>query len=234
MSLLASPVLVVATATTPPFVATQILQVLGAFLLLTAFVTVAARLISGAIGAYAIQSVVLALVAGVVGYFTNSSDLYIVAVLTVIVKCGAIVWILRNVINRLQLQREVRLYLTIPVSLLVCALLTLLAFFTSPTVVAPGTFLNEPPLAISIAMVLIGLFILSSRRHAVMQVIGLLTIENGLFSGAIAIAYGMPLIVEFGILFDILIAVIVMSLLVTLIHRELITADTADLRRLRG
>jgi hydrogenase-4 component E len=234
MNLFASLVLVAASANTSPVVATQILQILGAFLLLTAFVTVAARLITGAIGAYAIQSVVLALVAGVVGYFTNSSDLYIVAVLTVIVKCGAIVWILRNVTNRLHLQREVRPYLTMPVSLLVCVLLTLLAFFTSPTVVAPGTFLNEPPLAISIAMVLIGLFILSSRRHAVVQVIGLLTIENGLFSGAIAIAYGMPLIVEFGILFDILIAVIVMSLLVTLIHRELITADTADLRRLRG
>jgi hydrogenase-4 component E len=83
-------------------------------------------------------------------------------------------------------------------------------------------------------MVLIGLFLLSSRRHAIAQVIGLLTIENGLFSGAIAIAYGMPLIVEFGILFDILVAVIVMSLLVTLIQREFVTADTADLRRLRG
>jgi hydrogenase-4 component E len=122
----------------------------------------------------------------------------------------------------------------IPASLLICAILTLLAFFTSPAVVASGTFLNEPPLAISIAMVLIGLFILSSRRHAIGQVLGLLTIENGLFSGAIAIAYGMPLIVEFGILFDVLIAVIVMSLLVTLIQRELITSDTADLRRLKG
>jgi hydrogenase-4 component E len=122
----------------------------------------------------------------------------------------------------------------IPASLLICAILTLLAFFTSPAVVASSTFLNEPPLAISIAMVLIGLFILSSRRHAIGQVLGLLTIENGLFSGAIAIAYGMPLIVEFGILFDVLIAVIVMSLLVTLIQRELITSDTADLRRLKG
>ena len=73
------------------------------------------------------------------------------------------------------------------------------------------------------------------RRQRNSQIlIGLLTIENGLFSGAIAIAYGMPLIVEFGILFDILVAVIVMSLLVTLIQRELVTADTADLRRLRG
>src|SRR5579883_354061 len=218
----------------PAGISTQVLQVLGALLLLTAFATVAARHINGAIGIYAIQSFALAMVAVVVGYFTGSSDLYIVAVLTVIVKCGAIAWILRNVTNRLHLQREARPYLTIPVSLLICALLTLLAFFTSPAVVAPGTFLNEPPLAISIAMVLIVLFLLSSRRHAVIQVIGLLTIENGLFSGAIAIAYGMPLIVEFGILFDILVAVIVISLLVTLIQRELITADTANLQRLKG
>jgi hydrogenase-4 component E len=224
----------ISVAGTPPALAVQILQELGALLLLTTFATVAARLLSGAIGAYALQSLALALVAAVVGYITNSPDLYIVALLTVMVKSGVIVWILRNVTNRLLLQREVRPYLNIPASLLVCAALTLLAFFTSPAVVAPGTFLNEPPLAISIAMVLIGLFILSSRRHAVAQVIGLLTIENGLFSGAIAIAYGMPLIVEFGILFDILVAVIVMSLLVTLIQRELITADTADLRRLKG
>jgi len=222
------------TAGAPPASAVQILQILGALLLLTAFAAVAARLLAGAIRAYAIQSLVLGLVAAVVGYFTGSTDLYIVAVLTIIVKCGAIVWILSNVTNRLPVQREIRPYLNIPASLLICVLLTLLAFFVSPAVVAQGTFLNEPPLAISIAMVLIGLFILSSRRHAVAQVIGLLTIENGLFSGAIAIAYGMPLIVEFGILFDILIAVIVMSLLVALIHRELISADTADLRRLKG
>src|SRR5579859_371829 len=137
---------------TPPAIAVQLLQILGALLLLTAFATVASRLLSGAIRAYAVQSLVLGLVAAVVGYFTGSSDLYIVAVLTVVVKCGAIVWILNNVTNRLQVQREVRPYLNIPASLLICVLLTLLAFFVSPAVVAPGTFLNEPPLAISIAM----------------------------------------------------------------------------------
>lgn len=214
--------------------AAQILQALGGLLLLTAFATVAVRQLSGAIQACVIQSFMLALVATVAGYFTGSTDLYVVAVLTVIVKCGAIVWILRNAANRLHMQREVKLYLNIPAPLLVCALLTLPAFFSSLAVVAPGTFLNEPPLALSIAMVLIGLLILSSRRHAIAQVIGLVTIENWPFSGAIAITYGMPLIVEFGILFDILIAVMVMSLLVTLMQRELITVDTADLRRLRG
>src|SRR5579875_380389 len=234
MDAFVSLTLISATAAAPPTLAVQLLQALGALLLLTTFALVAARLLSGALQAYALQSLIIALVAAVVGYYTHSFDLYIVAVLTVVVKCGVIVWILRSVTQRLHVQREMRPYLGIPASLLICALLTLLAFFTSPAAVAPGTFLNEPPLAISIAMVLIGLFILSSRRHAIAQILGLLTIENGLFSGAIAIAYGMPLIVESGILFDVLVAVMVMGLLVTLIQRELITADTADLRRLKG
>jgi hydrogenase-4 component E len=218
----------------PPAFAVQSLQILGVLLLLTTFAMVAVRTIGQAIWFYALQSFVLALVAVVVGIFTSNTDLYVVAVLTVLVKWGAVAWILRRVTTRLAVQRETRPYLNVPLSLLICGLLTVLAFFTSPAVIAPGTFLNEPPLAISIALVLMGLFLLSSRRHVVAQVIGLLVIENGLFSGAIAIAYGMPLIVEFGILFDILVAVMVMSLLVTLIQRALITADTADLRRLKG
>jgi hydrogenase-4 component E len=224
----------VTSSETIPLAASQILQVLGAVLLLTAFAAVGARRVADYVNAFAVQSIALALVAAVVGYFTGSGHLYAVAVLTVVVKAIAITAILQTVAARVQLQREVGLYLNPPASLLVGALLTLLAFFASPTVVAPGTFLNEPPLAVSVALVLIGLFILSSRRHALAQVVGLLMIENGLFSGAIAIAYGMPLIVEFGILFDILVAVLVLGLLVTLIQRQGLAVDTAELRRLRG
>jgi hydrogenase-4 component E len=217
-----------------PLAASQILHALGAILLLTAFATVGTSRVKGYINAFAVQSVALAIVAGVVGYFTNSVHLYAVAILTLAIKTLAITAILRAVAARVQLQREPALALNLPASLLVSALLTLLAFFVSPAVVAPGTFLNEPPLAVSVALVLIGLFLLSSRRHALAQVVGLLTIENGLFSGAIAIAYGMPLIVEFGILFDILVAVLVLGLLVTLVQRQGLAVDTAELRRLRG
>jgi hydrogenase-4 component E len=217
-----------------PFAASQSLQVLGALLLLTAFAALGSRRVDDYIRAFTIQAVCLALVAVVVGFFTGSSDLYIVALLTLVVKAGAITVVLRAVAQRLTLQREPGPFLSLPASLLIGSLLVLLAFFVSPTVVAPGTFLNEPPLAVSVALVLIGLFLLSSRRHLLAQVVGLLTIENGLFSGAIAIAYGMPLIVEFGILFDILVAVIVLGLLVTLIQREGLSGDAAELRRLRG
>src|SRR5579863_9596707 len=116
----------------------QLFQVLGALLLLTTFAIVAVKLLGGAIQMYAVQSFVLALAAFAVAFFTNSSDLYIVGALTIIVKSAAIPWILRNVSNRLHVQREIRPYLAIPASLLVCGLLTLLAFFASPSVVATG------------------------------------------------------------------------------------------------
>jgi hydrogenase-4 component E len=220
------------TAVSPT--ATALLQVLGTVLLLTGFAAMGTRRVSGYVAAFAWQSVALASVAAVVGFFAGDRNLYIIAILTIVVKTGAISAILRAVARRLPMQREPRLFTTPAVSLLVASTLTLLAFFASPTVVAPGTFLNEPPLAVSVALVLMGLYLLSTRRHALAQVVGLLVIENGLFSGAIAIAYGMPLIVELGILFDIFMAVVVLGLLVTLLHRQGATVDVRQLRRLRG
>jgi hydrogenase-4 component E len=217
-----------------PTVASQLLQVVGAVLILTAFWMLAARRLADYLQAYAVQSVGVALVAATVGVLAGSVELLVVAVLTILVKVLAITGILSGVARRLPAQRDVRSLLNLPTSLLIGVVLVVLAFLTSPSVVAPGTFLNEPPLAVSLALVLIGLFLISSRRHVLAQVVGLLTIENGLFSGAIAIAYGMPFIVELGILFDVLVAVIVLGLLVTMIHRHIVTADTAELRRLRG
>ncbi len=210
------------------------LALLGAVLLLTGFGMVAVRQLGGYITMFILQSLAVSGVAVLVGLATGKGDLYLVAGLTLLVKVGVIPVLLRNVLKRLPEQRERAPMLNTPLSLVAALILTLIAFFTAPAVVAPGTFLDQPPLAVSLALVLIGLFLLSTRRHVLAQVVGLLTIENGLFSGAIAIAYGMPLLVEFGILFDILIAVVVLTLLVTLLHRTVTSADTLDLRRLRG
>jgi hydrogenase-4 component E len=212
----------------------QGLALLGAMLLLSTFGMVAARQLGGYVTMFMVQSLAVSGVALLVGLATGKDDLYLVAGLTLLVKVGVIPVLLRNVLKRLQEQRERTPLLNAPLSLVMALLLTLIAFFAAPSVVAPGTFLDQPPLAVSLALVLIGLFLLSTRRHVLAQVVGLLTIENGLFSGAIAIAYGMPLLVEFGILFDILIAVVVLTLLVSLLHRTITSADTLDLRRLRG
>jgi len=212
----------------------QVLMLLGVALLLTSYAIVGARQLGDAVTAYLLQSLSVTAIAAAVGIGTQRWDLLLVAGLTLIVKVWLIPRMLRGVAERLPTQRERAPLLNTPSSLVGALVLTLIAFFTAPTVVAPGTYLNQPPLAISLALVLIGLFLLSIRRHVLMQVIGLLTIENGLFSGALAIVYGMPLLVEFGILFDVLVAVVVLTLLASLVHRTTTSADTLDLRRLRG
>jgi hydrogenase-4 component E len=212
----------------------QIVALLGIALLLTGIAIACARNVREYVSAYLVQSLVVTAIAVAVGIGTLRWDLFLVAALTCLVKVLLIPRMLWAVGNRLPEQRERAPMLNVLASLLAALTLTAVAFFTAPTVVAPGTVLNEPPLAISVALVLIGLFILSVRRHVLAQVVGLLTIENGLFSGALAIVYGMPLLVEFGILFDVLVAVVVLTLLVTLLHRTVTSADTFNLRRLRG
>jgi hydrogenase-4 component E len=72
-----------------------------------------------------------------------------------------------------------------------------------------------------------------TRKKAITQVIGLLVMENGLFMAAISITYGMPLIVELGIFFDVLVAVLIMGVFVFRIQGTFDTLDTSFLRRLR-
>ncbi len=228
------PLLDAASAANPDDPLSTVLTLLGAALLLTGFAVVGARRISDYVPAYVAQSLLVTAIAVTVGIGTQRWDLLLVAGLTILVKVVAIPRMLGSVIRRLPNRPEQAPLFNTAASLVCAIVLTIIASFTAPTVVAPGAVLNEPPLAISLALVLFGLFVLSVRRHVIAQLVGLLTIENGLFSGAIAIVSGMPLLVEFGILFDVLVAVIVLTLLVSLLHRTITSADTLDLRRLRG
>src|SRR5487761_2093373 len=231
MLMLSSLTLLATRASAPTAWLGSVLALLAGALLLTGFAVAGARWLRDYDWAYLAQSLVVTAVVVVVGVGTARWDLLLVAALTILVKVLIIPWQLRHVIARLPQQRERNPLLNAPLSLVVALALSLLAYFSAPSVIAPAAVFNQPPLAISLAL---GLFILSVRRHVVAQVVGLLTIENGLFSGALAIAFGMPLLVEFGILFDVLVAVIVLTLLVTLLHRTLTSAETTELRRLRG
>ncbi|HEY6950769.1 MAG TPA: hydrogenase, partial [Bacteroidota bacterium] len=76
-------------------------------------------------------------------------------------------------------------------------------------------------------------FIMISRKKAVTQIIGLLTMENGLFLSGLSITHGMPLIVEVGIFFDILVAALILGLFVFRINKSFETIDIAAMRSLR-
>ena len=82
-------------------------------------------------------------------------------------------------------------------------------------------------------MVLIGFFVMISRRKAITQIMGLLMMENGLFLAAISLTYGMPMIVEIGVFFDVLVGAMIMGVFAFRINRPSRRIDTGILRRLR-
>jgi hydrogenase-4 component E len=89
-------------------------------------------------------------------------------------------------------------------------------------------------LAVAISLFLIGFFTMINRRKALSQVLGLLSLENGVFLATISLTYGVPLMVEIGIFFDVLVGVMVLGILIFRIRETFESMDVSRLRRLRG
>jgi hydrogenase-4 component E len=178
-------------------------------LLLTCFAIVAQRQLSTCVDFFVLQSIFLAVTAALVAFLTGIHHIYIAAVLTIIIKVVIIPRVLRQVIERSDVKRETDMYVNVPTGVLICGALVILAVFVNQPFIALGFLLTRDSLAIALAIILIGFFIMIVRKRAVTQVIGFLVLENGLFLGATAAAYGMPLIVELGIFFDVLVGALV-------------------------
>jgi hydrogenase-4 component E len=216
-----------------PDIASQMVDLCSAFLLLTCFAIIAQRRLSACVDLFALQSVFLAVTAALVAFLTGIHHIYIAALLTVIIKVIVIPRILKKVIERLNVTRELVLNVNIPPSLLICGALVILAFYITQPIISLGFLLTKDSLAISLAIVLIGFFTMIARKKAVTQVVGFLVIENGLFLGATAAAYGMPLIVELGVFFDVLVAGLIVGIFTHRLQDTFDSVDTSKLTELR-
>ncbi len=206
---------------------------LAALVLLCAFVAVSCSRMQALVRTFAVQSLALGALAASVAYFTGSVQIYVVAILTIGLKALLIPRILAYVMRRIKVEKEVDPLINIPSSLLVSGGLAVLAYYVTEPLIAHGEAITRNVLALSLAVVLIGFFIIISRRKAMTQVVGLLMMENGLFMAAISVTYGMPLIVELGIFFDVLVAVLIMGVFAFRINNTFDSLDTSFLRRLR-
>lgn len=204
--------------------------------MLTAFIAVASNRMLNLVRLLALQSIALGLLALAVGFYADAPHIYVVAFITLALKGAVIPWVLLYVMDKIKTDKEVEPLVSIPLSLILCGGLTIVAFYiTEPIVFGAGAIdtITKNCLAISLAVVLIGFFTMISRKKAITQIMGLLTMENGLFLAAISVTYGMPLIVELGIFFDVLVVVIIMGLFAFRINQTFDSVDTTILRRLR-
>ena len=205
----------------------------AALLLLTCFVIVALRRLSSCVDVFALQSVFLALTAALVAFLTDIHHIYIAAALTIVVKAVVIPRILKKVIRRLNVDRELEMNVNVPTGLLICGALVILAFFITQPIIPLGFLLTRDSLSIALAIILIGFFIMIGRKQSVTQVIGFLVMENGLFLAATAAAYGMPLIVELGVFFDVLVGALIIGIYTHQMQDTLDSVDTSKLTTLK-
>jgi len=206
----------------------------AAGMLVSTYLMVGQKALVVAIRLYGVQSLLLGAVAAALGLVGHRPHLLVTAALTVVLKAALIPWFLLRVIDRAGIRREIQPYVNVPTSLLLCLGLTVVGYRVTLGVAAANTGVPHQIVGVALSMVLIGLFLMVTRRKAITQIIALLTVENAVFLAAVGATVGMPLVVELGISFDVILAVAVVGVLVGRILDRFESMDTSRLSNLRG
>lgn len=212
----------------------QALDIAAAVVLVTAWVGLIHRRIEALVDTYAIQSGALGVVAALVAYQYDTPEIYVLAGLTIALNAIVLPWLLRRVVRNLGIFRMVNMYASVRQS----ALAGLVILIISVWVVGPIAPFAEIPTAgllpISVAVLLIGFFLLITRRKAITQVVGLLVMNNGIFLAGIALTYGLGLLVELGLAANLLVLAIVARIFLERMKESFDHVDTDALRALEG
>jgi hydrogenase-4 component E len=207
------------------------MNLLTVLLLFTAFLITRVSSLRVGIQILLVQSVAVAIACLWSGIEAEAFHTYIAAFLTVIIKVWMIPHALFRVVGRLRDEQETKPLLS-PNQTSMAAALVLAVTYGFMDQALPGV--SRDILSGALAVFLIGLLIMITRRQAVLQIIGLIMMENGLYLLGLSMTKGLPLIIEFGVFFDVLVAVIVLGILTWRLKLSFQTTDTTVLRKLKG
>lgn len=210
----------------------QAVALLAAMVLFTSFVLLAQTRIRACIHAFAWQGALLAATTALIALVEEQPHLYLSALLTLVLKALFIPWILHRILVRLQITQEVETVVNPGLVLLAAAALVTFSYYTALPMEKLSTLVVRNTIAISMSVVLIGMLIMVTRRQAITQVVGFMSIENGLFFTAVVSTHGMPMVVELGVAFDILVATVVFGVFFFQIRESIDSLDVDQLSRL--
>ena len=206
-------------------------HLLGGVVLLLSFGLLYQRRTAALIGLYAWQAGVLATAAAWQAWVQGAPELYVTAAVTLVAKAVVIPTALRRISNRLALQRGHEAGLGVFASMAGgVAVVALAVLVVLPTTLQQAALTRED-LALALSVVLLGVLVMITRRSALGQVIGFMSLENGLILAALSAA-GMPLVVELSVAVLVLVAFVVFAVFVFRIRGHFDSLDTAHLDRL--
>jgi len=211
----------------------EISHLLAGAMLVTSFALLYQQRIAAVLMAFAAQSITLSLAVAWAAWSENRPDLFITAAIAFSLKGVVIPVALHRTVTRLGVHREVEKVVGVGMALMVGLALSGLsqALVVKVTQAMPGLAREE--LALAMAIVLLGFLMMIVRRNAVTQIVGFMSMENGLILAATG-AQGMPLVVEVSVAFSVLIALFVFAVFVFRIRERFDTIDIEALDRMRG
>jgi hydrogenase-4 component E len=206
----------------------------AAGMLVTAYLMVGQKSLFMTIRLFGAQSLLLATVAASMAISDARPHLFVMATMTAVLKGFAIPLFLMRVVDRIGIHREIEPFLNVPASLLACLGLTVVGYRVSTGFPEGTVGVTHHVLGAGLSAVMIGLFLMVTRKKAITQILALLTVENAIFLVALGITSGMPLVVELGISFDVMLAVLVLGVLVRRIVDRFESMDVGRLSKLKG
>lgn len=210
----------------------QLMLVLAALVLFTSFVLLEQARLVAAIRAFAWQGALVAAVTTVVATSGHLPHLYFSALLTFSLKALLIPWMLHRLVRRLQLDRHAQPLRRPALVTMAAVALVIFSYWLVLPIVQQELLFTRNMLAVSLALVLIGLLMMVFRQQAVAQVLGFMSMENGLFLAAVSATGGMPLVVELGVAFDVLVAMVLFGVFFFRIRESIDSLDVDRLNRL--
>ena len=211
----------------------DIAHLLAGGLVLVSFMLLYQDRLYALLNTFALHALVLALSVAWQAFIQGAPHLYVTAAIALAFKAVVIPLALHRIIQRLGIHRQIETVVGIGMTMLAGMGLVALSMVVMLRVTPEADPLAREDLAFALAVVLLGLLLMVTRRNAVSQVVGFMSLENGLVLAATG-AKGMPLVVEISVAVSILIAFIVIGIFLVRIRERFDTVDVHVLERYRG
>jgi len=203
--------------------------VLAALVVFTSFALLSQTRLTASIHSFAWQGAMVAMVTVLVATASGIHHLYLSALLTLSLKSMLIPWMLHRLVRRLNMNREVETIVHPALVVLGGTGLVIFSYWVALPIERLELASTRNVIAVSLSVVLLGLWMMIARRQVIAQVLGFMSMENGLFLAAVASTRGMPLVVELGVAFDVLVAAVLFGVFFFHISESI---DSLDVDRL--
>jgi len=213
----------------------EFVEFMAALSLFFAILQTASHRLDFAIKTYTAQSIALSITMFLSVFYYFEYELILSAVLTLLIKGILIPFVMKKITDKIVEDENVKPFINFTYSVLICIFIVIFSFYITSNTFYRSTENGamQKVLAIGLSIIFIGIFLMLARKKALIQIIGFLTLENGIILGATSTVKGLPLIVEIGVFFDVFVGAIMAGILVFHIKDTLESIDTSKLSDLK-